>query len=340
MGNKSSRLKLGGNKRKFGLECCICMQQLDGALGQGGAPGEGTPGQVTCLPCQHEFHPDCWKKWRKQKRACPTCRRQVPPSHQQHQQQQNWSPQRGQNYYARQQNSQQQQQQNSQQQRRRQRRQDDQQFYQRRSRDIRYEQGQHDLWARIRNSLDQRRQAGEDPDSVALLADQLDMILDDLGPDLVELLVQEAVSWAPAMVMVLNARISDALGFRAFDEIILIDPSHMSRQAVRRLAADLGGVDDAVRHNQRPLAITVPCDRALMDPEGRNALIVNGSQPDFTTVELPIGMPVGISAFVEAVLPRALDPSMYARQDLDQIARNGSQVAANEAREAREALAP
>jgi RING-H2 zinc finger domain len=332
MGNKSSRTQLLGKvKRKFGNQCCMCLQSLDGALGQGGAPGEGTPGQVTCLPCQHEFHTDCWKKWRKQKRACPTCRRQVPPS-----------PQQQQNCYWGQQNSQQQQQ-NSQQQRRRQRRQDDQQFYQRRSRGIRYQQGQDDLWARIRNSLDQRRQAGEDPDYVALLEDQFDRILNGLGPDLVELLVQEAVSWAPAMVMVLNARISDAFGFRAFDERILIDPSHMSRQAVRRLAADLGNVDEAVRHNQRPLAITVPYDRALMYPEGRTALIMNGSQPDFTTSELPIGMPLGISAFVAAVLPRALDPSLYARQDLDQIARNGSQVAANEAREAREAreaLAP
>ena len=335
MGNKSSRLKLGtklaGKKRRFGTECCICMQQLDGALGQGGAPGEGTPGQVTCLPCQHEFHQDCWKKWRKQKRTCPTCRHRVPPSHQQHQQN-SQQQQNSQHNSQQQQNSQQQ---NSQQQ---------QQRYapilqRSRSRRDRYERGRNNLWARIRNNLEQRLQAGED-DSVSLLADRFEIILNALGPELVELLEREALARAPAMVMVLNAQLSVASGFRAIDECIFIDPCRMRRQAVRQLAADLGAVGDAVRQHQQPRHVTVPFSPELMDPEVRTAFWnVNGIQPDLMPSlvverELPIDLPVGISAFVAAVLPHALDPGLDARQDLDQIATNGSQRAANEAREA------
>lgn len=47
------------------VECSICMEEL--------AVGE----EITVLPCDHFFHPQCIKSWLKEHNTCPHCRKPV-----------------------------------------------------------------------------------------------------------------------------------------------------------------------------------------------------------------------------------------------------------------------
>ena len=42
-------------------DCSVCLDTFD--------PGD----EITCLPCNHEFHKECIERWLRQKNVCVFC---------------------------------------------------------------------------------------------------------------------------------------------------------------------------------------------------------------------------------------------------------------------------
>ena len=57
------------------LDCCICLEALEGGEGEQGAPAAGKKAVKT--KCKHAFHSDCIREWLATHTTCPMCREEL-----------------------------------------------------------------------------------------------------------------------------------------------------------------------------------------------------------------------------------------------------------------------